>query len=66
MLRAEIRHGFTELSCHPGYVDEHLESSYSIERETELETLCAPSLPGLLRDLGISLISFRDLPALVS
>jgi predicted glycoside hydrolase/deacetylase ChbG (UPF0249 family) len=66
MLRTEIAEGLTELGCHPGYVDEHLDSSYSLERETELHTLCAPSVRPVLDELAIRLISFRDLPALVS
>jgi len=39
MLKTEFREGFTELSCHPGYVDPEFSSTYSIERETELQTL---------------------------
>lgn len=66
MLRSEVRGGFTELSCHPGHVDRDLASFYCIERETELETLCAPSVRILLDDLGISLIGFRDVPQLTS
>jgi predicted glycoside hydrolase/deacetylase ChbG (UPF0249 family) len=66
MLRVEVGEGVTELSCHPGYRDQHLNSFYASERETELETLCAPSIRTLLRDLGISLIGFRDLARVVA
>ena len=65
MLRTEVGEGVTELSCHPGYTDRHLESIYAGEREIELRTLCAPSIRALLSKLGIVLIGFRDLARLV-
>src|SRR5207247_2621209 len=37
---AELGPGVTELTCHAGYVDEGLPSSYTVEREAELRTLC--------------------------
>jgi len=61
LLAAEVREGVTELSCHPGYVDLDLRSSYSAEREIELRTLCDPEVRRVLDELGINLISFRDL-----
>ncbi len=61
MLRADIQDGVTELSCHPGYVDPDSRSSYSIERETELRTLCAPSIRRALAEQQIQLVGFRDL-----
>jgi predicted glycoside hydrolase/deacetylase ChbG (UPF0249 family) len=61
MLRTEVGDGVTELSCHPGRVDDHLDSFYAIERETELQALCAPRIRELLDDLGIVLIGFREL-----
>jgi len=61
ILRTQIGDGVTELSCHPGHVDDALHSRYSVERETELRTLCDPRLPPLLVELGIQLIGFRDL-----
>jgi chitin disaccharide deacetylase len=62
MLETEVKEGFTELSCHPGYPD--LDSSYNREREVELRTLCDPQIPAVLERLGITRISYRDLPAL--
>jgi predicted glycoside hydrolase/deacetylase ChbG (UPF0249 family) len=62
LVAAEAQPGFNELGCHPGYVDDELVSSYTHEREAELETLCDPELAGLLNERGIDLISFRDLP----
>jgi predicted glycoside hydrolase/deacetylase ChbG (UPF0249 family) len=63
MLQTEVGDGLTELSCHPARVDQALASFYLRERETELETLCNPSIRALIEELGISLIGFRDLGA---
>jgi len=63
LLDAEVREGVTELSCHPGYVEPGFRSSYRIERELELRTLCDPRVRHAIRDRGIQLIGFRDLPA---
>ena len=61
LLKTHIQEGITELSCHPGYVDPDFPSTYSIERETELQTLCAPSIHTVLAEQQIHLIAFRDL-----
>jgi predicted glycoside hydrolase/deacetylase ChbG (UPF0249 family) len=58
MLETEIQEGLTELSCHPGYAD--LDSSYNVERELELRTLCDERLSGLLEELDIKLVSYHD------
>ena len=50
IIEAELGEGFSELCCHPGYVDGDLASSYTHERETELETLCDPELAALLSE----------------
>jgi predicted glycoside hydrolase/deacetylase ChbG (UPF0249 family) len=63
MLSNTLVSQFTELSCHPGYIDLDFESVYSIEREAELRTLCDPSLPGHLKGIGVVLGSFRDFAA---
>ncbi len=60
MLETEIQEGCTELSCHPGYVAPGFESSYSVERETELQTLCDPFIRNVLVKRKIQLISFYD------
>lgn len=62
ILHAEVGNGFNELCCHPGYVDGELASSYSVERQTELETLCDPGVAALLSERDIRLATFRDLP----
>ncbi len=51
--------GFTELGCHPGRVTDELASSYSRERETELQTLTSPGLRRAIEDLGVRLVSHR-------
>ena len=58
----EVSDGFNELCCHPGRVDADLASSYTVEREAELLTLCDPGVAALLRERGIELVTFRDLP----
>lgn len=63
MLGADIGPGATELSCHPGYVESDFRSSYMVERETELRTLCDPAVRSAIDELGISLINFKDLEA---
>ena len=65
MLQTEITEGFTELSCHPGYVDPDYLTSYSIERETELQTICNPFIKQKIKELDIKLISYQDLKASV-
>lgn len=57
-LLRELPAGATELACHPG-VGRDYESSYTKEREVELEALCDPRIRALLRDEGIELRSFR-------
>ena len=64
MLKTDIQEGVTELSCHPGYVDPDFSSSYSAERETELQTLCAPSIRTALAEQQIQLVAYRDLGSL--
>jgi predicted glycoside hydrolase/deacetylase ChbG (UPF0249 family) len=62
ILATEVDDGFNELSCHPGYVDPDLRSSYVVERQAELETLRDPAVPELIAVNGIDLATFRDLP----
>lgn len=61
MLEIEVQEGITELSCHPGYVDTDFSSGYSVERETEVHTLCDPIIRQVLAEQSIQLVSFRDL-----
>lgn len=63
LLAARLGPGVTELGCHPGYVSSDFRSSYSEEREIELRTLCDPAVRRAIGELGIALVSFRDLEA---
>ncbi len=54
--------GATELMCHPGLVDEHIQdSSYRDDRERELEALCSPQAHDVIDRLGIGLVTFEAL-----
>jgi predicted glycoside hydrolase/deacetylase ChbG (UPF0249 family) len=63
LLDAEVREGVTEVSCHPGYVEPGFRSSYLVEREMELRTLCDPRVRQAIGEREIRLIGFRDMPA---
>jgi chitin disaccharide deacetylase len=66
LLAGEPPVGVSELSCHPGYPDALLRSSYREEREVELRTLCDPALRAFLATRRIRLVNFAeamDLPA---
>jgi predicted glycoside hydrolase/deacetylase ChbG (UPF0249 family) len=64
ILATEVGDGVTELGCHPGRADTALVSSYRIERELELSTLCDGRVRGFLDDRGIALIGFGEVPRL--
>jgi predicted glycoside hydrolase/deacetylase ChbG (UPF0249 family) len=52
--------GVTELGCHPGEGDLP-DTMYVRERQAEVRTLCDPRVRAAVRELGIELVSFRDL-----
>jgi chitin disaccharide deacetylase len=60
LLEADITQGVAELGCHPGYCDRELRSSYGLERETELRTLCHPLIRQFLSARGIRLVNFPE------
>jgi len=62
ILREEVRHGVTELGCHPGYYDPEFECVYHRDREYELQTLCDPRVRDVFHEVGIRLIGYRDVP----
>jgi len=64
MLDLEVREGVTELNCHPGYIEPGFPSSYALEREEELRTLCDDRVRQSILEKEICLIGFRELPAL--
>jgi len=57
ILAAGVDAGVTELICHPGYCDDQLSSSYLVEREVEVATLCDPRTRRVVADLGIELVN---------
>jgi len=65
LLETEIGEGITELSCHPGYVEPGLATSYAAEREMEVRTLCDPFIRQVLAEQAIQLVNYHDLDKLV-
>jgi predicted glycoside hydrolase/deacetylase ChbG (UPF0249 family) len=63
ILRDELHDGWTEIGCHPGYVERDFRSTYRAGREAELATLTDPRVPELIAQLGLRLASFADAPA---
>jgi chitin disaccharide deacetylase len=59
LVETEIPAGVTEMGCHPGYCDPQLRSSYRMEREVELRTLCDPAVRAFLSARQIRLANFR-------
>ena len=56
--------GTAELMCHPGVFDDELEGAITRlkqQRERELEAICDSTLRAAAKDLGIELISYREL-----
>jgi predicted glycoside hydrolase/deacetylase ChbG (UPF0249 family) len=64
ILRDEVPEGWTEISCHPGYVTAQLRSVYDVEREAEVRTLTDPAIARTVAELGIELASYADFNAL--
>ena len=60
MLREEVGEGWTEFSCHPGYVSPDFTSVYLQEREAEIRTLTDPDIRQTITDLGIHLGNYTD------
>jgi len=58
MLREEVPDGWTEISCHPGYIRPGYAAVYAQEREAEVRTLTDPRIRITLEDLGIRLSSY--------
>ena len=60
MLRNEVEPGFTEFSCHPGYVTPDYRAAYLKEREYEVATLTDPRIRRTLLEEEIQLISYAE------
>jgi predicted glycoside hydrolase/deacetylase ChbG (UPF0249 family) len=66
ILRDEVTDGVSELGVHPGLPDVSERYVYGSEREIEVRTLCAPRVREVLAEAGIRLVSYRDLPTVLS
>ena len=62
ILREEVGDGWTEISCHPGYVTADYTPMYRVEREAEVRTLTDPRIREVIDELGIQLESYASYP----
>ena len=60
ILQEEVREGWTEVACHPGYVTPDFSSVYLQEREEEVRTLTDPRIRQTIEALGIQLVNYTD------
>ena len=60
MLNEEVDVGWTEFSCHPGYVSSDYSAVYLTEREEEVRTLTDPRIRRTVDELNIRLVSYED------
>jgi predicted glycoside hydrolase/deacetylase ChbG (UPF0249 family) len=62
-ILSTIPEGVSEIMCHPGYADRELieSSSYTIEREMELQLLVSPEIKAAVEENGVILGRFSDL-----
>jgi predicted glycoside hydrolase/deacetylase ChbG (UPF0249 family) len=60
ILQNEVGDGWTEVSCHPGYISPDFESVYLHEREAEVRTLTDPRVRQTINALDIRLASYSD------
>ena len=60
ILQEEVREGWTEVACHPGYVTPDFSSVYLQEREEEVRTLTDPRICQTIAALGIQLVNYTD------
>jgi chitin disaccharide deacetylase len=58
LMLANLPEGITEIMCHPGYVDEYLDSTYSDKREDEVAILSHPSVKEVIQSQQIDLVTF--------
>jgi predicted glycoside hydrolase/deacetylase ChbG (UPF0249 family) len=63
MLREEVADGWTEFSCHPGYLTPDYQAVYLREREVEVATLTDPRIRETIRDCNIRLRSYAEYPS---
>jgi predicted glycoside hydrolase/deacetylase ChbG (UPF0249 family) len=65
VLETEIRPGFTELACHPGYMTGEFISEYAVEREIELRSLCNRMVKQRVAELNIELVNYSQIRRLL-
>jgi predicted glycoside hydrolase/deacetylase ChbG (UPF0249 family) len=58
----DLDDGWTEIGCHPGYVDPDFRSAYREPREAELATLTDPAARLLVDAFDLRVASFADAP----
>jgi chitin disaccharide deacetylase len=63
MLREEVKEGWTEFSCHPGYISPDYAAVYLMERESEVHTLTDPCIRHTIEQLDICLVSYANYQA---
>jgi predicted glycoside hydrolase/deacetylase ChbG (UPF0249 family) len=63
MLHEEVADGWTEISCHPGYVSPDYQAVYLREREVEVATLTDPRVRETINDCNIRLRSYAQYPS---
>jgi predicted glycoside hydrolase/deacetylase ChbG (UPF0249 family) len=66
ILTEEVGEGWTEISCHPGYITPGYRTTYRHEREAEIHTLTDPHIRATIEELGLTLESYatyRELAA---
>lgn len=65
VLETEIRPGYTELACHPGYMTSEFKSEYAVEREIELQSLCSRIVKQRVTELNIELVNYSQIRILL-
>jgi predicted glycoside hydrolase/deacetylase ChbG (UPF0249 family) len=60
LLKEEVRAGWTELACHPGYRSAGFQSSYLVEREAEVRTLTDARVHEVISELDLQLANYAD------
>ncbi|MFC1590447.1 ChbG/HpnK family deacetylase, partial [Candidatus Omnitrophota bacterium] len=65
MLKS-LKSGTTELVCHPGLLGPEIPRRFKFYAncEDELAALTSSRVKGLISELGLKLVSFKDLPAI--
>lgn len=60
ILREQIRPGWNEVACHPGYKSDSFFSVYLAEREVEVRTLTDSKIKQTLAELDLKLVNYAE------